>query len=152
MKHTITLLTVLLLAPLAALRAAEPFPQPSDDLITGRPAGPWRRLFLDATVVEEQQGVRRVFHAVEKHPASPVLVKDKAWEGAGPYIYGTVMCDVRHGAFLILRGSFACHRCRRTNTYDIVNSEGQSTSSDKQRDVCSLPSSIGVKFVEDEVA
>ena len=101
MKHTLTFLIAILLAPLNALHAAEPVeienPQPNgptrDDLISGRPAGPWRRLFLDATVVEEQQGVQRVFHAVEKHPASPVLVKDKAWEGAGPYIYGTVMWD-----------------------------------------------------------
>ncbi|WP_461785594.1 glycoside hydrolase family protein [Prosthecobacter sp.] len=96
MKHALSLLTLLL-----ALHAAEPVeienPQPNgptrDDLISGDPAGPWRRLFLDATVVEEQQGVQRVFHAVEKHPANPVMVKDKAWEGSGPYLYGTVMQD-----------------------------------------------------------
>jgi hypothetical protein len=101
MKHTLTFLIAILLAPLNALHAAEPVeienPQPNgptrDDLISGRPAGPWRRLFLDATVVEEQQGVQRVFHAVEKHPANPVMVKDKAWEGSGPYLYGTVMHD-----------------------------------------------------------
>ncbi|MFM7604220.1 MAG: hypothetical protein ACKO8Z_03350, partial [Prosthecobacter sp.] len=92
MKPSLTSITLLLTLH-AALRAAEPVPQPNDDRITGRPAGPWRRLFLDATVVEEQQGVQRVFHAVEKHPASPVLFKDKAWEGAGPYIYGTVFWD-----------------------------------------------------------
>ena len=59
----------------------------------GQPAGPWRRLFLDATVVEERANVKRVFHAVTKHPRNPLLIKDKAWEGAGPYLYGTVMYD-----------------------------------------------------------
>jgi hypothetical protein len=90
-------LTALLFAAAPALHAADPAPQPArlanEDLISGSRSGPWRRLFLDATVVEEQQGVQRVFHAVEKHPANPVLVKDKEWEGSGPYIYGTVMQD-----------------------------------------------------------
>jgi len=63
------------------------------DLIAGRAAGPWRRLFLDATVVEQQRHVRRVFHAVQKHPANPLLTKDHPWEGRGPYLYGTVMWD-----------------------------------------------------------
>lgn len=62
-----------------------------NDLAVGRPSGPWRRLFLDATVVEEQHDVKRVFHPVEKHAANPVLAKDREWEGIGPYLYGTVM-------------------------------------------------------------
>jgi len=91
------LLIALLLGATSGLDAADPAPpsvgSATEDLIAGRPAGPWRRLFLDATVVEEQQHVERVFHAVEKHPANPVLVKDKAWEGSGPYLYGTVLRD-----------------------------------------------------------
>lgn len=95
--RTLATFGAFLLALLQSVSAADSALQPngplSEDLITGSTTGPWRRLFLDATVVEEQQGVQRVFHAVEKHPASPVLVKDKVWEGTGPYLYGTVMRD-----------------------------------------------------------
>ena len=76
-----------------ALAAAISSSAGADHVATGRSSGPWRRLFLDATVVEEQQGVRRVFHPVEKHSANPVLARDKEWEGVGPYVYGTVMWD-----------------------------------------------------------
>ena len=62
-----------------------------DELITGKP--PFRRIFLDSMVVEESDGLDRVFHAAEKHPANPVVPCDKPWEGWGPYIYGTVMWD-----------------------------------------------------------
>lgn len=62
-----------------------------DERIAGK--WPFRRLFLDAMVVEESQGVERVFHSAEKHPANPIIVKDKPWEGWGPYLYGTVMWD-----------------------------------------------------------
>lgn len=59
--------------------------------------GRWRRLFLDATVVEEQHGLERVFHQAQKHPANPILRCDRPWEKgdavAGPYVYGTVMQD-----------------------------------------------------------
>jgi len=76
--------------------AALPAP-PAEDRISGPPAGPWRRLFLDAMVVERQEGLSRVFHAAEKHSGNPVLRHDRPWEGAatrgGPYLYGTVMWD-----------------------------------------------------------
>jgi hypothetical protein len=68
-----------------------------EDLVPGPPQGPWRRLFLDATVVEESKNLSRMFHAAEKHPANPVLKGDTPWEDAprlsGPYLYGTVMWD-----------------------------------------------------------
>ena len=63
----------------------------SDEIIIGKP--PFRRIFLDAMVVEECDGLDRVFHAAEKHPANPVLPNDRPWEGWGPYVYGTVMWD-----------------------------------------------------------
>lgn len=69
---------------------------PAEDLVAGPASGPWRRLFLDAMVVEQQQGLARVFHAAEKH-GEPVLRRDRAWEStgsfAGPYLYGTVLWD-----------------------------------------------------------
>jgi len=65
-----------------------------EDELAGRPQGPWRRLFLDAFVVEAQAGLNRVFHAAEKFSGNPVVKRDKLWEGVsaitGPYVYGTV--------------------------------------------------------------
>jgi hypothetical protein len=50
---------------------------------------------LDARVVEASEGVTRQFPPAVKHPANPVLVRDRPWEGAsaitGPYVYGTVL-------------------------------------------------------------
>ena len=70
----------------------------SADLRLAGPAnGPWRRLFLDATVVEEQHGLVRKFHSAEKHPGNPIILADRPWEGksaiTGPYVYGTVLDD-----------------------------------------------------------
>ena len=62
-----------------------------DDPLAGKP--PFRRLFLDAMVVEQSSGLARVFHAAEKHPGNPLIKGDKPWEGWGPYQYGTVLWD-----------------------------------------------------------
>ena len=70
---------------------------PAEDLIAGPPAGPWRRLFIDAMVVERAEGLQRVFHAATRHPANPIITADKPWEQypsyGGPYLYGTVVWD-----------------------------------------------------------
>jgi hypothetical protein len=46
-------------------------------------------LFLDATVVEEQQGLTRQFHSAEKHSGNPIIIADRPWEGTsaitGPF-------------------------------------------------------------------
>ncbi len=66
-------------------------------LLTGPDQGPWRRLFLDATVVEEQRGLTKKFHSAIKHEGNPIIVADRPWEGTsaitGPYVYGTVLED-----------------------------------------------------------
>ena len=87
--------TVGLMVAAVSVAAAAP---PAEDSILGKSHGPWRRLFLDAMVVERHQGLERVFHAARKHEASPVIPFDKPWEGSqergtGPYLYGTVMWD-----------------------------------------------------------
>ncbi len=68
--------------------------EPVEAELSGPARGPWRRLFLDATVIEEQQGLTRVFHAAGKHPANPLIRRDQPWEAVsaitGPYVYGTV--------------------------------------------------------------
>jgi len=91
-----TLVIVLLLLVMCAAVAAPPAPPP-DDLIAGPASGPWRRLFLDAMVTEQQQGLQRVCHAATPHPANPIIKADQPWEQyatfGGPYLYGTVMWD-----------------------------------------------------------
>ncbi|MGJ8652849.1 MAG: hypothetical protein ACSHX8_06210 [Opitutaceae bacterium] len=65
------------------------------ETLAGPEEGPWRRLFLDSYVVEKSQNTERVFHRADKHPANPIIVKDRWWEGSdtrsGPYLYGTVL-------------------------------------------------------------
>ncbi len=67
----------------------------ADGELAGPAKGPWRRLFLDATIVEEQQGLTRRFYSAEKHAGNPIIVADRPWEGTsaitGPYVYGTVL-------------------------------------------------------------
>lgn len=66
-----------------------------DDTLEGSRVGPWRRLFLDSTVVESQAGLHRRFHNAEKHKDNPIITADRTWEGTsaiiGPYVYGTVL-------------------------------------------------------------
>lgn len=76
----------LALALIPAVRSA-----PQSDSLAGSP--PFRRLFLDATVVEESANLQRVFHSAVKHPGNPVIRKEHSWEGWGPYLYGTVLKD-----------------------------------------------------------
>ncbi len=98
-----------------AVGTGQPTP-PVEDMIAGNPAGPWRRLFLDAMVVERHEGLSRVFHAAKKHPANPVLRADRAWEQggsyAGPYLYGTVTWDEGK-----LRMWYHCHHSGYINCY-----------------------------------
>jgi len=92
MKPQLVLFAALAFAPLLAAAGAS-----TEDLVAGPDSGPWRRTFLDGSVIEAQGGLERVFHAPAKHAANPVIVKDKPWEGrpgrGGPYLYGTVMWD-----------------------------------------------------------
>lgn len=71
--------------------------QPTEDLVTGKHEGPWRRLFMDATVTEQYENLTRKFHAAGKYPNNPVIRQEKPWEAedksSGPYLYGTVMWD-----------------------------------------------------------
>lgn len=79
-------LLVGLIVLLAVSASADPI-----DPLAGAP--PYRRLFLDAMVVEESSGLTRVFHAAEKYSKNPIVVKEHPWEGWGPYVYGTVLWD-----------------------------------------------------------
>ena len=52
--------------------------------------GAWQ-LFVDDNAVASREGVTRTYHAFQKYAGNPVMVADKAWEGANVYIYGTVL-------------------------------------------------------------
>lgn len=61
----------------------------ANESLAGTP--PYRRLFLDATTVEDSAGLTRTFHAAVKSAENPLISKDRPWEGSGPYLYGTVL-------------------------------------------------------------
>lgn len=52
---------------------------------------PFRRLFLDAMVVEESDGLKRIFHAAKKCRGNPVVRAEMPWEGTGIAFGGTVL-------------------------------------------------------------
>jgi len=96
--------------PAGAEESASPVPA---DLVAGPAKGPWRRLFLDAMVVEQSKGLQRVFHPVRKYEGNPVLRADKPYEtskrSTGPYLYGTVLRDqerLRMWYHLIHQGTY----------------------------------------------
>lgn len=63
--------------------------RPAEDETAGK--HPFRRLFLDAMVVEESEGLQRVFHAAKKHKANPLVKAEMPWEGTGIAFGGTVL-------------------------------------------------------------
>jgi len=82
MKYTLTLLTALLLAPLA-LQAAEPAPIVLRDLPL---------LFADDSGIAAKTGVKRTVHPA-KTRKEPVLEPDQPWEGQRVYVFGSVHMD-----------------------------------------------------------
>ena len=90
------LLAGLASGPVGAAGQAAAAGAPEEVRLAGPAEGPWRRLFLDAMVVERTNCLARVFHAAEKHPKNPLIRYDKPWEpeSYGPSVHGgTVMWD-----------------------------------------------------------
>ncbi|MFH1744143.1 MAG: hypothetical protein ABIH23_34505, partial [bacterium] len=52
-----------------------------------------KQLFVDDTLIESAIGLTRTLHPVKKHPANPLVVADKPWEGLSVLLYGAVICD-----------------------------------------------------------
>lgn len=52
-----------------------------------------RQLFVDDAIVESTVGLQRNLHPVEKHPANPLIVPDRPWEGQSVLLYGAVIYD-----------------------------------------------------------
>ncbi|MFV2069607.1 MAG: hypothetical protein ACC645_21795 [Pirellulales bacterium] len=58
-----------------------------------------RQLFVDDVLVESAIGVTRTLHSVKKHPANPLVMPDKPWEGQCVLLYGSVMRDPETAKF-----------------------------------------------------
>ncbi len=58
---------------------------------TTRPGEPV--FLLESSTVEDFWAVRRRVQPLIKSSRNPVMVKDRDWEGSGPYLYGTVLYD-----------------------------------------------------------
>ncbi len=78
------------------LRAGEPAPmlrfskpKPVEPIPVGRP----RQLFVDDWLIHETRGVKRRLHAIDKHPANPLIVPEHPWEGGAVLGGGAVFRD-----------------------------------------------------------
>lgn len=80
------------LAVFAAPARAEPPVEP----VQLRPGE--RQLFLDDELLERIDGLRRVVHAPDRHPANPVITADEPWE-ENCSVYGTALYDESLGKF-----------------------------------------------------
>jgi len=54
------------------------------------PLGSSRQLFFDNRIIASSKGLTRVWHRPVKFAGNPVFRRERAWEGRGPYVYGTV--------------------------------------------------------------
>src|SRR5262245_7916921 len=48
---------------------------------------------LEGSTLEDLWAVRRRLNPLLKSARNPVMVKDRDWEGGGPYLYGSVLYD-----------------------------------------------------------
>ena len=61
--------------------------------------GKHRQLFVDDHAIAQMDGVRRVLNRPRKHPANPVVVADRPWEGLSVYIRGSVLHASQENVF-----------------------------------------------------
>ena len=78
---------------LAAEDSAASLIQETQTRISPFPVGSRAQLFIDPTLVREAQNVAFTQHQGVKHPANPIMVADKPWEGWRIEIYGNVLFD-----------------------------------------------------------
>ncbi|MCC6681100.1 MAG: hypothetical protein IT445_09385 [Phycisphaeraceae bacterium] len=60
-----------------------------------------RQLFIDDWVIDSVHSIKRTLHPMQKHPANPVIVPDKPWEGAAVLGGGGTLRDENTGQFRI---------------------------------------------------
>ena len=59
----------------------------------------YRQLFVDDHVIARMQGVERVLHQPQKHPANPLVKAEQPSEGNLVYLYGSVARDQQQDIF-----------------------------------------------------
>lgn len=59
--------------------------------------GPY--FLCDERVVEDRWRIERFVAPLDRHPANPLIVRDRPWEGTGPHMGGSVLYDERDGVF-----------------------------------------------------
>lgn len=57
------------------------------------------QLFVDDFLIDEMRDVVKRLNRPRKHPANPVMVADKPWEGHGVIAYGSIIPDPETGKF-----------------------------------------------------
>ena len=65
-----------------------------------------RQLLFDDAYLERRHGLERTMHVAEKYDGNPIMVKEKPWEGSGPYVYGTVL---RHPDWDVFKMWYHCY-------------------------------------------
>lgn len=73
--------------------------QEAPDIAYPIEVGAQKQLFADDAIVETTEGLTRTLHPVKKHPANPLIVPDKPWEGLSVLLYGSVLRDPETGKF-----------------------------------------------------
>ena len=99
MPPLITFLATLLLAPLAALHAAEPtlagaYAWANEVNSTGK-----RFLLLDSRMVAQTENAKLTLGTVKKSEANPLFGEDKHWEKRFDNFYGNVIFDTEEGLY-----------------------------------------------------
>lgn len=64
------------------------------------------RLFVDESLIEENDGSKIVIHPLERDLANPVFVKQHDWEGVGPLNIGAILFDPYQNKYLMWYGGW----------------------------------------------
>jgi len=86
----------------ATLNILLAFGIPSEDsIMPHRSLDSVHRLFLDDSLIEQNDGSKIVIHPLERDLANPVFSKQYDWEGVGPLGTGTVLYDPHQKKYLM---------------------------------------------------
>lgn len=83
-------------APCSAARGECPDVTPRAPFVTqpGRPV-----FLLESSTLEDLWRVKRKVTVLDKSPRNPLIIRDRAWEGNGPFVMGTVLHDPQDNLF-----------------------------------------------------
>ncbi len=91
----------------------------------------------DRRVVEDYWMVERFVRRPHRHPKNPLLVRNRPWEGTGPYLGGTVLFDPELGKFMMW--------------YSVWNKEAYEKNMPFSYNVCYAESRDGISWTKPEL-